>query len=117
MHDQRNDSILSRRGRLVRDGDRADGPVVYWMSREQRVRDNRELLAAQEEVLRLRKPLAVVFYLNPDFPGTSLRHYMVSPARPAGTATSHRPPGHPLPPAGPSAVSMTGPAAREEKKQ
>jgi deoxyribodipyrimidine photo-lyase len=76
MHDQRNDSFLSRRGRLVRDGDRADGPVVFWMSREQRVRDNWELLAAREEALRLRKPLAVVFYLNPDFPGASLRHYM-----------------------------------------
>lgn len=46
------------------------------MSREQRVRDNWALLAARQEALRLRKPLAVVFCLVPDFPGASLRHYM-----------------------------------------
>ena len=51
------------------------GPVVYWMSRDQRVRDNWALLYAQELALSLRQPLGVVFCLAPAFLGATLRQY------------------------------------------
>jgi deoxyribodipyrimidine photo-lyase len=51
------------------------GPVVYWMSRDQRVRDNWALLYAQELALSLGRPLGVVFCLAPAFLGATLRQY------------------------------------------
>jgi deoxyribodipyrimidine photo-lyase len=39
------------------------GPVVYWMSRDQRVHDNWALLYAQEKALERKVPLWVVFNL------------------------------------------------------
>ena len=40
-----------RRVRLVREGAPGSGPVVYWMSRDQRAQDNWALLYAQEIAL------------------------------------------------------------------
>ena len=37
------------------------GPVIYWMDRDQRVRDNWALLEAQSLALKSKQPLAVVF--------------------------------------------------------
>ena len=51
------------------------GPVVYWMSRDQRVRDNWALLYAQELALSRGQPLGVVFCLAPAFLGAGLRQY------------------------------------------
>lgn len=51
------------------------GAVVYWMSRDQRARDNWALLAAQECAFRLRQPLVAVFCLMPNFLDAALRHY------------------------------------------
>ncbi|PTN35985.1 deoxyribodipyrimidine photo-lyase [Desulfonatronum sp. SC1] len=51
------------------------GPVVYWMSRDQRVRDNWALLFAAELALERDVPLAVVFCLAPAFPGATIRQY------------------------------------------
>jgi len=51
------------------------GLVVYWMSRDQRVRDNWALLYAQELALSLGQPLGVVFCLAPAFLGATLRQY------------------------------------------
>jgi len=51
------------------------GPVVYWMSRDQRVRDNWALLYAQELAFSLNQPLGVVFCLAPAFLGATLRQY------------------------------------------
>jgi deoxyribodipyrimidine photo-lyase len=53
----------------------APGPVLYWMSRDQRVADNWALLYAQQESRIRGVPLAVVFCLVPDFLGATLRHY------------------------------------------
>lgn len=50
------------------------GPVVYWMSREQRVRDNWGLLHARSLAGETR-PLIVLFCLAPSFIGATLRHY------------------------------------------
>ncbi len=51
------------------------GPVVYWMSRDQRVKDNWALLYARELALELETPLIVVFCLVPKFLGATMRHY------------------------------------------
>jgi deoxyribodipyrimidine photo-lyase len=51
------------------------GPVVYWMSRDHRVRDNRSLLYAQEEAVSRKVPLVILFCLSPTFLGATLRHY------------------------------------------
>jgi deoxyribodipyrimidine photo-lyase len=52
-----------------------NGPVVYWMSRDQRVRDNWALLYAQELARKQRAPLGVVFVLSPRFLDATLRQY------------------------------------------
>ncbi|NVN93024.1 MAG: deoxyribodipyrimidine photo-lyase [Desulfuromonadales bacterium] len=52
-----------------------NGPVVYWMSRDQRVADNWALIHAQQLALERQVPLAVVFTLADSFLGATLRHY------------------------------------------
>jgi len=64
-----------RRVRLLNERQERRGAVVYWMSRDQRVRDNWALLFAQELALRLRRPLVVVFCLVPRFLGATIRQY------------------------------------------
>jgi len=51
------------------------GPVIYWMSRDQRVRDNWALLYAQQLALENKQPLVVIFCLVPEFLGAALRQY------------------------------------------
>ncbi len=51
------------------------GPIVYWMSRDQRVSDNWALLYAQELALQNKQPLIVVFNLVPQFLGATIRQY------------------------------------------
>lgn len=51
------------------------GPVVYWLSREQRHQDNYPLLQAQQTALAAQAPLAVVFTLAPAFLGATRRQY------------------------------------------
>ena len=63
-----------RRGCLLNQAEFADGPVIYWMSREQRVRDNWGLLHASE-LAGGKNPLIVVFCLSPSFIGATMRHY------------------------------------------
>ena len=73
---EQRDLNIDKRARRLKQGRRGLGPVVYWMSRDQRVEDNWALLWAQQEALARQKPLEVVFCLVPDFPGANLRHYM-----------------------------------------
>jgi deoxyribodipyrimidine photo-lyase len=63
------------RVRLLKQGREVSGPVLYWMSRDQRSRDNWALLYAQELALSLGVPLGVVFCLAPAFLGATLRQY------------------------------------------
>ena len=63
------------RSRLMKPGSPGRGPVVYWMSRDQRARDNWALLYAQQQALEAKTPLLVVFCLVPDFLGATQRHY------------------------------------------
>jgi len=75
---QRRSSLLRTdlsRVHILIPGEASHGPVVYWMSRDQRVRDNWALLYAQDMALRQQVPLAVVFCLAPEFLGATLRQY------------------------------------------
>ncbi len=51
------------------------GPVVYWMSREQRVSDNWGLYHAQQIAIEQKVPLLVVFTLADAFLGATVRHF------------------------------------------
>lgn len=51
------------------------GPVVYWMSRDQRTRDNWAMTFAQELAVELKSPLGVMFCLAPDFLEATIRQY------------------------------------------
>ncbi len=52
-----------------------NGPVLYWMSRDQRVNDNWALLFAQEIAFERRASLQVVFCLVPRFLDATMRQY------------------------------------------
>lgn len=61
--------------RILKKGETGDGPVVCWMSRDQRARDNWALLYSQELALKLKRPFGVVFCLAPHFLGATVRQY------------------------------------------
>ena len=61
--------------RMLNSRERRQGPIVYWMSRDQRTKDNWALLFAQDLALEHKVPLAVVFCLAPDFLGATIRQY------------------------------------------
>lgn len=67
--------VDGRRVRTLKSGQITKGPVIYWMSREQRVRDNWALLYAQDLAMERKAPLLVAFALAPRFLGATLRHY------------------------------------------
>lgn len=69
MIDQGRITLIKSAGRT------AGGPVVYWMSRDQRAADNWALLWAQDLASRSRQPLIAVFCLVPSFLGATLRQY------------------------------------------
>ena len=52
-----------------------NGPVIYWMSRDQRIKDNWALLFSQRIALEANAPLIVVFCLTDKFPGATRKHY------------------------------------------
>ncbi len=56
-------------------GRQKDGPVVYWMSRDQRAQDNWALLHAQQIALERQAPLWVIFCLVPSFLAATIRQY------------------------------------------
>ena len=63
------------RVRILKRGDERRGPVVYWMSRDQRVEDNWALLFAQELARVRKEAMAVVFCLAPSFLDATIRQY------------------------------------------
>lgn len=67
--------INEKRIRLLQKGNETNGPVIYWMSRDQRVHDNWALIFSQKLALEKHKPLAVVFNLVPDFLEATIRQY------------------------------------------
>jgi len=67
--------IREARVRVLKEGNEGGGPVVYWMSRDQRVRDNWALLFAQAMALSRKESLAVLFCLAPKFLDGTIRQY------------------------------------------
>ncbi|UCC40649.1 MAG: deoxyribodipyrimidine photo-lyase, partial [Candidatus Aminicenantes bacterium] len=67
--------MKNERLRILKKAKEAPGPIVYWMSRDQRAHDNWALFFAQELALKHRTPLAVVFCLVPQFLGATIRQY------------------------------------------
>lgn len=67
--------INEKRIRTLKEVMPGAGPVVYWMSRDQRAHDNWALLFSQELALEDKKNLAVVFTLVPQFLGAAIRQY------------------------------------------
>lgn len=53
----------------------APGPVIYWMSRDQRVHDNWAMLYAQKLAKDESRDLAVAFCLVPNFLSATMRQY------------------------------------------
>lgn len=68
-------TLDQERSRMLQKGQLGDGPVVYWMSRDQRALDNWALLYAQERALALHKGVTVVFCLDLDYPAANFRHF------------------------------------------
>ena len=64
-----------RRVKILKQGSVGKGPIVYWMSRDQRVNDNWALLFAQELALERKASLGVVFCLATSFLNATSRQY------------------------------------------
>lgn len=62
------DTNIIRRSRTLHHGRRGNGPVIYWMERDQRLADNWALLFARQEAIIREKPLNIVFCLPPQSP-------------------------------------------------
>ncbi|MCX8022041.1 MAG: deoxyribodipyrimidine photo-lyase [Syntrophorhabdaceae bacterium] len=67
--------IDKRRVRVLGHGLPREGPVAYWMSRDQRIEDNWALLFAQSIAYERRQPLCVIFCLVHKFLNGTLRPY------------------------------------------
>lgn len=67
--------LNKKRLRTLKEGSVEKGPVAYWMSRDQRTRDNWALLWAQDFALKQRAPLVVMFCLVPEFLNATQRQY------------------------------------------
>jgi deoxyribodipyrimidine photo-lyase len=67
--------INPRRIRLLNENRDGEGAVIYWMSRDQRVRHNWALLFAHRKAELQQQPLVVLFTLAPSFLQAPLRHY------------------------------------------
>lgn len=65
----------SRRIHILQSGVPGSGPVVYWMSRDQRVHDNWAVICAQERALQANRGLVIIFCLQPGFLGAAWRQY------------------------------------------
>jgi deoxyribodipyrimidine photo-lyase len=61
--------------RTLKPGKTDPGPIIYWMSRDQRSRDNWALWYGQQMALQSKVPLLVIFCLVADFLGAAWRQY------------------------------------------
>jgi deoxyribodipyrimidine photo-lyase len=68
-------SVNPKRAKKLVQTEEQKGPVVYWMSRDQRVNDNWALLFASELSQKNNSPMAVAFCLSPQFLGATSRQY------------------------------------------
>ena len=68
-------SVHPQRIKQLKSGPERSGPVVYWMSRDQRVMDNWALIHAQNVAIAYSRPLRTVFCLTENFLGAGHRQY------------------------------------------
>lgn len=68
-------SVNKNRVRVLFNGTKKSGPIIYWMSRDQRVKDNWALLYAFEKATEFEQQLIVVFVLASAFGEANIRHY------------------------------------------
>ncbi len=61
--------------RILQEGADKNGPVIYWMQRDQRAHDNWALIYAQQKALEKNVPLIVLFNLVPNFLEATIRQY------------------------------------------
>jgi deoxyribodipyrimidine photo-lyase len=62
-----------KRARQLNSNSYNKGPVVYWMSRDQRTKDNWALLFAQQQAIEKKSQLVVIFSLYPKYKNINLR--------------------------------------------
>ncbi len=67
--------ILNERSFKLNDGIENDGPVIYWMSRDQRLQDNWALIYSLIHAEKKRTYVIVVFCLLDEFLGANKNHY------------------------------------------
>jgi len=68
---------LEKRVKKLNEAERkGDSPVIYIMSRDQRAQNNPALLASQEEALKKKKALAVIFNLYPKLGHRTKNHFL-----------------------------------------
>jgi deoxyribodipyrimidine photo-lyase len=67
--------VNTKRIRKLTENPEGKGPILYWMSRDQRINDNWALLYAQEQALKKKVPLIVIFCLLNDFKEATFRTY------------------------------------------
>lgn len=67
--------LLSARSRHLNSRSFVAGPIVYWVSRDQRWEDNWAVWQAVELARQSQQPLVVVFVLQPGFLGAPARAY------------------------------------------
>jgi deoxyribodipyrimidine photo-lyase len=68
-------NIHPKRVHILKSVEGKKGPVIYWMSRDQRIFDNWALLYAQQLAIEQQTSLATVFCLADHFLGAPLRAY------------------------------------------
>jgi len=70
------DGFNAQRCRTLTKGKEVNsGPVIYWMSRDQRVEDNWAMIYAQKLAQQRQEPFYVVFCLVPKFLDGTIRHF------------------------------------------
>ncbi|MDZ7766087.1 MAG: deoxyribodipyrimidine photo-lyase [Melioribacteraceae bacterium] len=65
----------SKRVKQQKEAEYGNGPVIYWMQRDQRVNDNWALQFAIEKGKELNQPVVVAFCLVPNFLDATIRQY------------------------------------------
>lgn len=68
-------SVNPGRIRTLKEGSGKTGPVVYWMFRDQRLKDNWALIHAVHQANKSNVPVAIVFNLFNSFIGAKSRHF------------------------------------------
>jgi deoxyribodipyrimidine photo-lyase len=67
--------MKDERVRLLNKKKDKNGPVIYWMSRDQRLYDNWAVTFAQKKAEQKNQPLVILFCLVKEFMGATIRQY------------------------------------------